>query len=377
LWRDSGFVAWRDIRHLLRLPQVWVWMFVMPLVLSFIVGSIMQSMAGRIERLAVYAPPDRGFLADDLVRRLRASGYQVLMAADLADAKTHSLWLAIPPRFTESVLTGPPAQLALGYPADYALAGWEQYRVERAADELLADLVVLAKRGGTADAGRLAALVAEPRKLGLRVTSAGQARKLILGYQQSVPGFIVMFTLMVSLSAGSVMLIAERRQGVLSRLAATPVSRASIVAGKLVGRLVIGLIQVGVAMLAGRWWFGMDWGGHSLWAVLLLLFAYTVLCSALSLAFSSTARSESQCLAASIIATNLMAAIGGCWWPVEVTPRWMQQAAILLPTGWAMDGLHKLISYGASPVSVVPHLAALAVASLAVGWLAVRRFRCE
>jgi hypothetical protein len=48
-----------------------------------------------------------------------------------------------------------------------------------------------------------------------------------------------------------------------------------------------------------------------------------------------------------------------------------------LPTGWAMDGLHKLISYGAAPASVVPHVAALAIASLVAGWVAVRRFRTE
>ena len=50
----------------------------------------------------------------------------------------------------------------------------------------------------------------------------------------------------------------------------------------------------------------------------------------------------------------LLAPLGGCWWPIEVTPPWMQHAALLLPTGWAMDGLHKLISYGAAPASVAP-----------------------
>ena len=375
MWRDAQLIARWDLRRSLRLPQVWVWMFVMPLALSFIVGSVMQSMAGRIQRLVVYSPADGGFLADDLVRRVKASGYQVQMAGDLAEAKTHSLWLAIPDGFTDSVLNGPAVKLELGYPAGDPLAGWEEYRVGRAAAAMLADLVVLAKRGSSADAVQLAALEAEPRKLELHVESAGQARKLILGYQQSVPGFIVMFTLMVSLSAGSVLLIAERRQGVFRRLAATPVDRGSIIAGKLVARLAMGFIQVAVAMVAGKWWFAMDWGGPRLWAVLILLALYAVLCAALSLLFSGVARSESQGLAAGVIATNLLAALGGCWWPIEVTPPWMQRAALLLPTGWAMDGLHKLISYGDTPSSIVPHGIALAAASAAVVWLAVRRFR--
>jgi len=45
------------------------------------------------------------------------------------------------------------------------------------------------------------------------------------------------------------------------------------------------------------------------------------------------------------------------------------------PTGWAMDGLHRLISYGDGPASVIPHVAALAIASVAVSWVAVRRLR--
>jgi ABC-2 type transport system permease protein len=375
--RDAFFVARQDLRRALRLPQVWVWMFVMPLLLAYIVGSLMQSMAGSIERIALYAPPDSGFLAGELARRLSASGYQVVRLDDAAQLNRYPLGLSIPAAFTTSVLAGPAAEIELRYPAGYRLAAWDRYRVGRAVDELLADLVVLAKQGSAPDAAGFAALAAQPRKLQLRVESAGESKKVILGYQQSVPGFIVMFTLQVSLSAGCVLLIAERRQGVLRRLAATRVSRASIVSGKLGSRVVLGLIQVGVAMLAGSWWFGMEWGGRNLWAVLLLLAAYTTLCAALGLVFSSLARNESQGLAAGVITANLLAAMGGCWWPIEVTPVWMQHAALLLPTGWAMDGLHKLISYGAAPAGIVPHVVALMGASLLAGWVAVRRFRTD
>lgn len=372
--RDAFFVTRKDLRYAMRLPQVWVWMFVMPLALSYLVGSLMGSIVMRIDQIALYAPPDAGFLADDLARRLTASDYQVVRVGDRAAMKEHALWVALPDGFTHSVLAGPPAEIEMGYPVGYRLAGYDTYRVGRAVDEILGDLVVLSKQGTDPSAVQLAALVNRPRKLGLRVQSAGKAQRLILGFQQSVPGFIVMFTMQVSLTAGSVLLIVERRKGVLRRLASTQVSRASIVAGKLGARLAMGLIQVGVAMLVGRYWFGVDWGAN-LWAVLLLLLAYTTFCSALAVAFAGIARTESQALAAGVILSSVLAAVGGCWWPVEVTPKWMQQAALLLPTGWAMDGLHKLISYGDSPASVALHLAGLAAATIVVGCVAVRRFR--
>ncbi len=69
--------------------------------------------------------------------------------------------------------------------------------------------------------------------------------------------------------------------------------------------------------------------------------------------------------------------IGGCWWPIEVTPEWMQFVQKLIPTGWTMDALHKLISFQAGAASVIPNIAILLVATIVFGGLAVRRFRYE
>jgi ABC-type multidrug transport system permease subunit len=371
---DILFIARKDLRYAMRLPQVWVWMFVMPLVLSYLVGSLMGSIVRRFDQIALYAPPDAGFLADDLARRLTASDYHVVRVPSRTALKEYPLWLALPDGFTRSVLAGPPAEAELGYPVGDRFAGYDTYRVGRAVDEILGDLIVLSKRGADPSAVQLAALVDRPQKLGLRVQSAGRVQRLVLGFQQSVPGFIVMFTLQVSLTCGSVLLIVERRKGVLRRLALTQVTRTSIVAGKLGARVAMGLIQVGVAMLVGRYCFGIDWGPN-LWAVLVLLFAYTALCSMLAVAFAGFARTESQALAAGVILSSILAALGGCWWPIEITPKWMQHTALLLPTGWAMDGLHKLISYGDSPSSVAIHVAGLAAATIIVGCVAVRRLR--
>jgi ABC-type multidrug transport system permease subunit len=70
-----------------------------------------------------------------------------------------------------------------------------------------------------------------------------------------------------------------------------------------------------------------------------------------------------------------MAALGGCWWSIEVTPPWMQQLSLFLPTGWTMDAMHRLLSFGDDPVSVLPHLAALLGTALLLGSVAARKFR--
>lgn len=36
------------------------------------------------------------------------------------------------------------------------------------------------------------------------------------------------------------------------------------------------------------------------------------------------------------VLADLLAAWGGCWWPIEITPEWLQKFAMFLPTGWTM-----------------------------------------
>ena len=72
-----------------------------------------------------------------------------------------------------------------------------------------------------------------------------------------------------------------------------------------------------------------------------------------------------------------MAGLGGCWWPIEITPPWAQKLALFLPTGLTMNALHKLVNFGAAPAAVLPHLVALVVAAGVALWLLSRRFRFQ
>jgi ABC-type multidrug transport system permease subunit len=73
----------------------------------------------------------------------------------------------------------------------------------------------------------------------------------------------------------------------------------------------------------------------------------------------------------------VMAALGGCWWPGEVMPPWMQTVALALPTAWAMKAFHALISfgYGVSEV-LIPSLVLLGF-GLLFTWLGSRYLRFE
>ena len=79
----------------------------------------------------------------------------------------------------------------------------------------------------------------------------------------------------------------------------------------------------------------------------------------------------------SIVFGMIFSALGGCWWPIEVTPDWMQVLQKMIPTGWTMDALHKLISFQQPPATALPHVLALLGAAVLVGIMAARNFRYE
>jgi len=153
-------------------------------------------------------------------------------------------------------------------------------------------------------------------------------------------------------------------------------SRGRIVLAKWGARALLGFTQIMVAMITGTILFKVHWGEH-LGAIMLVLAAYASLAALLGLLLGNVARSEGQVIGMGVVASNVMAALGGCWWPIEITPRWSQRIASVFPTGWAMDALHRLMSFGDSPAAVIPHIVALVALSLIAAWVLARKFRFQ
>lgn len=378
-------IARHDLKIALKDRTTLLWLFIMPPIFFFFIGSIT---GGRgiipIDQAVPMVVEDRdgGALAGHYRERLKENNFLVLTPGEALPKEGEKpaafRTLLIPEGFSEALLEKREVTLTYtglreGYANDYDLL-----RLKRVSYTVLADLVVVAEApagaGGAGLAGELAALRNMERPLKLEVIPAGKRRVIPSGFSQAIPGTLVMFTLLVLLTSGTALLIAEREQQLLRRLASVPYSRGQIVAGKWAGRMALALVQIGFALMVGTAAFAMDWGS-SLGMVLIVLLAWAALCTSLSLLLGSLAKSEGQGVGLGILVTMVMAAIGGCWWPIEVAPKWMQTLGLFVPTGWTMDALHKLINFDLGWQSALPHLGILAFAALAVGWLAARRFR--
>ncbi len=377
------FIAWQDVRNQLRQGSTLLWMFLMPPIFFYFIGTVTGGFSsglsgGQATPITIVAVSP-GFLKDQIDLRLTDNDFapewvESLVVTDEAAAPVRTL--SFDANMSDRILAEEQVQASFETKANALTREFEEIRIQRALYTALADIVIADATAGPLSAGALVTLNNAPRVWQPDVSPAGERLEIPSGFEQAIPGILVMFTILVLLTSSGTMLVQERTQGLLRRLASTPISKAEVIAGKWDGRMVLAAIQISVALIIGTFLFKMNWGPN-LGMVMLVLVAWGGFCASAGLWLGTVAKTEAQAGGLGVLTANALAALGGCWWPIEVTPDWMQFVQKLLPTGWTMDALHKLISFQAGPQSVIPNVVMLVAAAAVFGWLAVRNFRYE
>ena len=377
-----ALLARTDLKLALRERSTILWLFIMPAVFFYFIGTVTQGGVGFTDSTVelLVENGDGGFLSQHLESRLEENLFSIIRVDEIpspADGEEPAKYrrLVIPPGFTENLR----AEKTVTVSFDGLQSGfgnqYDLFRVQKAAYSVLGDLVVVKSTGAVLSPGELQLATAESRPVQLLVTPAGRQMQIPSGFQQAIPGTLVMFTLLVLLTSGAAMLVDDREKQLLRRLASAPLTRGQVVMGKWAGRMALATVQIAVAIgVSFTPLFDMNWG-QALPMVVVILLAWGALCTSLALLLGSLAKTDNQAANLGAFATMTLAALGGCWWPIEVAPAWMQQLQMFTPTGWTMDAMHKLISFDMAWQSALPHLATLVIATLAVGWLASKRFR--
>jgi ABC-type Na+ efflux pump permease subunit len=377
--RDTLFIARKDLQFTLGEKETLLWVFLMPIIFFYFIGTITSGFRGGTEKkdiLAVTIAEDAGFLGDQVMSRLEDQGFEIIRTGTDEELQVYSRRLTIPAAFTDSVVAGNPVTLRFVHGEVGLTNSYDNVRYRQAIYTVLADFIVSREMGDEPSPEAFARLKEMPRALKLESKTAGKRKEIPGGFEQAIPGIMVMFTLLIMTTSGAVLLVVERKRGLLRRLAYTPIERTSVVVGKWSGKMATGIVQIAFAMVAGTVIFGMDWGPDLL-MVLVIMVVYAANMASLGIILGSLARTDGQAAAIGVIASNILAALGGCWWPIEITPQWMQRLQLFLPTGWAMDALHRLISFASGPTDVIPHVIGMTAASLVLIAVASRVFRYE
>ena len=198
-----------------------------------------------------------------------------------------------------------------------------------------------------------------------------------------VPGICVLFVFLASTSVAR-SLIDERKSGTLRRLMSAPLSRAALMAGKMVPVFLLTIIQIIVIFTVGAFLlpvmgFGRLAVGNDplAWAITSILIALCSTC--LGVLISTLAKTESQVSGIGNALLWIAGFLGGAIFPAV----FLQQIPLMnvlmkfVPQSWAITAYYDVLTRGKGLADIWLNMAVLAGFSIVFFVIGVRRFKFE
>ncbi len=413
--RQVWNIALNHLRGALNSRITVVMTFIVPVIMMFFLGTALNFSAPSGQVLDVVRDP-----ADDLslqfISLLRAEGSKQVQgkkryivcdlikpseqdaACKLSDLKagedlamysrtrvdsgTVVASIKLPATFTADLQSGKQAQIAVLTKGSFSTMQAVQQEVDavnaRLGGAVLAARVVTAKAGGDGAffdkvyTAAEAVWAKDPVQIN-EVSSTTTGTAAGSGFGQTAPGIGAMFVMISALMLAEIF-IQDRKQGTMQRMMVMPVTRAQVLAGKLLGHYMLGLITFALMVASGTL-LGVKWGDWLGVAVVVL--AYTLAVTALGLAMSTLVRTSGQAAGIRMLISLVLPPLGGAWWALDIVPQWMQQVGKISPVYWSQAAFSKMIFYGAHFPDILPSIAVLLVFAIVFFSFGLARYRYE
>jgi linearmycin/streptolysin S transport system permease protein len=377
-------IAGNNLRRMFRRRANIFFVFVFPMMLILVLGATFGNAATPRLGVVVTRP---GPLASALILQLqRTPQLQVrAVASDAAlltgvERGNYDAGLEIPAGYDAAVNSGRTAELS--YVARPGVAGQQLGQEVRSVVDRQATLLGAARfavaqhvapniSAGLTQVRRIAPVVPA---VSVRQESAGKTLfpQAVSQFDESSWTELLLFMFLTALTAG-VALIEVRKLGVPRRMLATPTTAATLVAGEVLGRLLIGIVQALVIVFGSALLFGVHWGQPI--AVIALVVLFGLVATGFGIFIGTLFRNEQQAQGISLLLGLGLAALGGCMVPLEVFSPTMRTVAHITPHAWANDAFAKLIGDGDSIGAILPQLGVLAIYAVVLLTLATWRLR--
>jgi ABC-2 type transport system permease protein len=366
-----------DLRLFLKHKSAYIWLFVVPLAFVYFMGFAARGPGKPYNR----TPPvllenaDTNFLSRIFLDELNA---QNMWLVSPTNREAAARIIRIPAEFTTNAtqLKQTKLQFLSGQDSGDADAALIEVRLVRALIAMNGHLLEAASGTNSLESlseAQLREIMTRPNPVSLKARFAGR-QPVPSGFNFSLPGNLVMYLMMNLLIFGGSTVAAERRNGVIKRLMVHPVTRFELVMGKIYGLMLLGVVQILFFLAAGKIVFHVNLGAN-LPAVTLTLLVFAWVAGSLGVLVGSLLAAEDRVRGICVLASLLMAALGGCWWPLEIGPPSLKIIALCTPAGWALQALHRLISFGSGLGAVLTPLAVLLAFGATANLLAARFFR--
>ncbi|MBK9925245.1 MAG: ABC transporter permease [Anaerolineales bacterium] len=192
-------------------------------------------------------------------------------------------------------------------------------------------------------------------------------------YNQSSPGILVQFAIFGLVTSGQI-LVQEKKTRTLQRLITTAMKPWEIVMGHMLAMFTVTFLQTMMLVLFGQWVLKVDYLREPL-GVLLIAVTLGLWIASMGLLIGVTAKEEQNVILYAMIAMFLFSALGGTWFPLDVTGGAFATIGRAMPSAWAMNGLQNILIRGLGLESVWTAVGMLLAYAVFFFLLAVWRFR--
>jgi len=367
-------LALKDLQQVSRDKMSLIMLVLMPIVFTFFMGFALSGNKSTPDsRLAVgWINQDNGsLLSAQLETQLTNSGALRLVKMDAAQANGQltsgkiTAALVVPAGFSAQTLAGQASQLTLWVDASTTNGQTAQQVIQAVLVHTLSMAQTAQLAAGALHTAQpnldAAALLAEKQATLQQASQAWQKPVVSVivekaqaavqpqdgsanPYTQTSPGIMVQFTIFGMMTSASV-LVMERKTGSLQRLLTTSINRAGIIAGHVLAMFSIVFLQEALLIVFGQLFLGVNYLRQPL-ATLLVMIGLGLWITCLGLLVGVVAKAQEQVIVFSLIAMFVLTALGGCWFPLEITGPTFSRIGYLTPAAWAMKGFQDIILRG-------------------------------
>ncbi|WP_410512567.1 ABC transporter permease [Paenibacillus sp. BR2-3] len=337
-------IAWNMVKRTIGSGRGLVTYIVLP---SVIVAGLVALTGGSADNQSVllYTNLDQGRAGEHVLSELARTGdYKLVQKADEAALKAAVIeqdgiaGILIPVNYSTGLVAGEGPQLGL-----YELKATEasimlKMKMTDLGDRLKETAAMVSSSGGAA-ADREVQWAAVLQKV--EKHNVGSVRTDYKLYPKvgltTVTGFTLMFLMGLVTSSVSI-IMDDRRQRTMLRMFSAPVRSFEIAIGNFLGSLTVGVIQIIVMLMLGRWILRYDYG-LPMFTYFLILSAFMLVSMGIASTVAGLIRNPNNAgmLNALILTPTCM--LGGCFWPLSIMPDYMQKAANFVPQKWAIQAV--------------------------------------
>jgi ABC-2 type transport system permease protein len=358
-------VARKEVRQTVRDKRMVFMLLGAPLLQLIVFGSAVDFDVDRVPTVVV--DHDRTEASRTHLRRLFADGTLVRVAdlpdeasaEAMLDTRAAAVVLVVPARFGANLARG------RSTPMQVVVDGTDANRGSVAASAVARYFQQVAIELSIAH-GRVPA---RPRSVARVLYNPSLRTAMYI-----VPGIAAMILLIITTVVMAMGLAREREMGTLEQVLVTPLSPRVLMLGKLLPFVLIGLIDFGVALVAGSYVFGMPLRG-SVPLVLCGTLLYLLCTLGIGLFVSTVARTQQQAFMAGFLVMLPAILLSGTMTPIDSMPDWMRPLTLVNPLRYFIAFLRKSLLEGAGLDVLWPNLLALAALGAALFALASLRFR--